>query len=266
MKKLTAIFIILIITTTTIAFACMSGEEEQVALYKVGDNDTIVTVDPAEVIPWTATYEWSIEPTTLMYTEDGRSSYIWNSEVEQYKKVGWSLQPPVTIYGANGATRSVLVEHKQDYLDTGVWFNTYEEANKPIFTYNVYQKSNLSVEQINRMLANTGLAGYGETIKKAEDEFGINAMVTIGIACHESGNGTSSAFRNKNNAFGLGPGMRFKSVDDGIMYFAELMNRKCYYGKSLEQINKVYCPNDGGHWAVRVKAHMREKWERGEIV
>lgn len=201
-------------------------ENKLMILYKVGNNDETMVVDDSEVLDYTINYEWSIEPTTLMYAPDGWTSWILNSEVSKYEEMGWSVNPIA------------------------------------IFTYDVFTKSNLSAEQIDKMLIGTGLAGYGSIIKDVETTCNVNAMVIIGIACHESHNGTSYAFRTKNNAFGLGPGMYFNSIESSIRYFGNLMNNKLYYGKSLEQINKSYCPGDGGIWTTKVKAHMVEKWNR----
>lgn len=234
--------------------------DKDVILYQVGDNESTMVVKESEVADWTCAYEWSVEPTTLMYTEDGRQSWIWHSEIGKYKEMGWSVNPPVTVYGANGATRVVLLERKQDYLDTGVWFETYEEANPAIFTYNVFQNSNLTVEQLNTILAGTGLAGYGQSFYNMEHIHGVNALFCIAVGAHESANFYKTA--NWNNYFGFRGGrgwMSFSSPDACIMYFGKLMNTRLYYGKSIEQISVIYC--DAG-WTRHVKAHMNEKWAK----
>ena len=135
MKKKKTVFltaIILLLALVTIeGCTCVYGsqKEEFVTIYKIGDNSVTKEVSISEIDQYVNdTYVWSIEPTTLMYAADGRTSYIWNSEVELYKAVCWSIYPPVTIYGKNGATRSCLVEEKQAYLDSGYWFATKEEA------------------------------------------------------------------------------------------------------------------------------------------
>ena len=243
-----------LIITSIICF----GFDNEVTLYKVGNNAETIVVKPSDVGEKTANYEWSIEPTTLMYTEDGRQSYIWNSEVSKYETVGWSVNPPVMIFGANGATRMVLLERKQDYIDTGIWFDTYAEANPVIFTYNVFQRSNLTVYQLNTILAGTGLAGYGQSFYEMEQTYGVNALFALSVGAHESANFYRPA--NTNNYFGFRGNrgwMSFSSPDACIMYFGKLMNTKLYYGKSIEQIGLVYC--DVG-WARHVRGHMAEKW------
>ena len=91
-------------------------------LYKTGNNEITCEVKESELHNYiNDSYEWAIEPTTLMYTADGRTSYICISEVDSYKKVGWSTYPPVVIYKVNGE-KYVLQEEVEDYIATGVWF------------------------------------------------------------------------------------------------------------------------------------------------
>ncbi len=225
-------------------------------LYKIGDNSVTQTVPKEDVSLYiNDSYEWSIEPTTLMYTADGRTSWIWESEVDTYKNVGWSLYPPVIIY-SRSEDRAVLPEEVDDYLATGVWFNTREEARPITVTMNAFTRTNIPPEQLEKVLSN-GLSGYGQAFYDIEQRFGVNSIFAISVAELESGHGTSSAFRNKNNAFGLGPGMAFSSVENCINYFGELMNKSTYYGKSIDRIGIIYCD---GHWAPMVKSLMRDNY------
>lgn len=132
--------------------------------------------------------------------------------------------------------------------------------NEARFTYNVFEKSYLSVEQLNNILSNTGLAGQGHLFKDMEDTYNVNALFCISVGCLESGNFTSSAFRNKNNPFGIGPGKHFSSPKAAINYFGELMNRSTYYGKSIDRIGSIYCV--GGNWANKVKTLMKTNWSK----
>ena len=65
-----------------------------------------------------------------------------------------------------------------------------------------------SAEELESAIENTGLEGLGKDFKAAEDEYGINAILLIAMAKHETGNGTSELFKNKNNLFG------FNAIDD----------------------------------------------------
>ena len=222
-------------------------------IYKVGNNNITQEINKSDIDMYiNDTYEWSIEPTTLMYTADGRISWIWNSEISTYEKAGWSTKPPVTIY-SSFEDRTVLQEEVDDYLATGIWFDV-----KPVnITMNPFQKTNLYPEELEIVLTN-GLSGYGQAFYNMERLYGINSIFAISVAELESGNGTSSAFRNKNNAFGIGPGMRFSSVESGIYYFGDLMNKSTYYGKSIDRIGSIYCV--GGNWANKVKSLMKRNY------
>ena len=222
-------------------------------LYKTGNNEITCEVKESELHNYiNDSYEWAIEPTTLMYTADGRTSYICISEVDSYKKVGWSTYPPVVIYKVNGE-KYVLQEEVEDYIATGVWFTT-----PPInITMNIFEKTNLSAEQLNRILSK-GLSGYGEAFYNMEQKYNINSIFAISVAELESGNGTSYSFRVRNNAFGIGPGKTFSSVEAGIEYFGQLMNKPLYYGKSISSVGNIYCV--GGNWANKVKSLMNNNY------
>lgn len=256
MKKIFILFMLLIICITMMGFYSLN--ESKCTIYKIGDNSITQEINKSDIDLYiNDKYEWSIEPTTLMYAADGRTSWMWNSEVEAYSKVGWSLYPPVTIYSSTGERR-VLREEVKDYLATGIWFKTKEEAVPPISTsMNPFQKTNIPANKLEKMLIK-GLSGYGQAFYDMEQKYGVNAVFAISVAELESGNGTSSAFRNKNNAFGIGPGRRFNSVEAGIEYFGQLMNKSSYYGKSIDRIGSIYCV--GGNWASKVKSLMKSNY------
>lgn len=208
-------------------------------------------------------WEWWTEPVTLMYAADGRTSYIMNSEVEAYSKVGWSVNPPITLYKQYTGEAIGALDYEVDaYLALGTYFKTYAEACPPVFTYEPFVKSNLTVEQLNRALSNTGLANQGQAFYDMEHTYNVNAMFAIGVACHESANGYKRA--NTNNFFGMRNGkgwMAFASPYDNIMYFGQLMNTSLYKNKSLNSIAQIYCVPPGA-WVSYVKQHMTEKWNK----
>ncbi|MBR5895586.1 MAG: glucosaminidase domain-containing protein [Akkermansia sp.] len=116
-----------------------------------------------------------------------------------------------------------------------------------------------------------GLAPYYETFVDAAMSNGLEPRLLMAIAMHETGRGTSSAFRNKKNAMGVsdsrGP-RRFGSVEESIYYMADQLRRN-YIGKGLqtvEAIGRKYAPvgaaNDprglNQHWVNGVNKYMRE--------
>lgn len=203
---------------------CTTACAKDMTLYKVGDNSTTLVVEEAEVLDYVSNYEWSIEPTTLMYSSDNWASWICRSEIDMYKERGWTLTPQAR------------------------------------FTYSVFTKSNLSVEQLNVILSDTGLAGYGQAFYDMEQTYGVNSLFAVAVGSHESANFYRTA--NVHNYFGFRGNrgwMSFNSPEACINYFGQLMCGKLYYGKSIEQIAVIYC---NASWAGYVKAHMYEKWQK----
>ncbi|MBQ6941657.1 MAG: glucosaminidase domain-containing protein [Akkermansia sp.] len=116
-----------------------------------------------------------------------------------------------------------------------------------------------------------GLAPYYRAFVDAARRNDLDPNLLMAIAMHETGRGTSSAFRNKKNAMGVsdrrGP-VTFRSVEQSIYYMAEQL-RKHYVGKGLttiEQIGKKYAPVGAGndpkglnkHWVTGVARYMDE--------
>lgn len=67
----------------------------------------------------------------------------------------------------------------------------------------VLNNNEFSAKEYDAGLANTNLAGLGKDFKAAEEKYGVNAILLMAMAKHETGNGTSELFRNKNNLFGF---------------------------------------------------------------
>lgn len=97
------------------------------------------------------------------------------------------------------------------------------------------------------------------------------AYLLIAISKHETGNWTSSAFKNKNNFGGLmgKSGLKsYSSFDDGLDAFVSLLKNR-YFDKGLttiEKIQPVYCPvgakndpnNLNKYWKTNVKKYYNE--------
>ena len=258
-KRMIFSIILIPVIILIMVFGCANvrcSQSNTYLLYKIGDNSTTQLIPREEIDLYVNdSYEWSIEPTVLMYTADGRTSWIQESEIEVYSRVGWSMLPPITIY-SRFEDRVVLQEEVDDYFATGIWFRTREEARPITVTMDAFTKTNIPPEHLEKILSK-GLSGYGQAFYNMEQNYGINSIFAISVAEIESGHGTSSAFRYKNNAFGLGPGMAFSSVESCINYFGGLMNKSMYYGKPIDRIGVVYCDS---HWAPMVKSLMRDNY------
>lgn len=105
-------------------------------------------------------------------------------------------------------------------------------------------------------------------------KYGMNPLFLAAISIHETGRGTSSAFRNRLNAMGIssssGP-RTMKSVDYSIEYMAKRLASPTGYYKNchtVEQFADVYAPskvrvkNDptglNRHWPSKVRYYMNE--------
>lgn len=91
------------------------------------------------------------------------------------------------------------------------------------------------------------LAAYAATFEEAARRNNLNPYALAAIAMHETGGGTSKAFREKRNAMGIsdatGP-REMASVEDSINMMADILAGPRYAraGGNLEQIGSIYAP------------------------
>lgn len=97
------------------------------------------------------------------------------------------------------------------------------------------------------------LAPYASTFEEAGAKYGIDPKFLAAISMHETGNGTSPAFRNKNNAMGIsdasGPTAQ-SSVEDSIFKMARSLARPGghYEGRNtIPDIGAKYAPKGAGN-------------------
>lgn len=131
-----------------------------------------------------------------------------------------------------GPKPSYLKEGKQYYSYDGHYFYDYDNTNGYIVMlndyrndtrknsvnpnnpyYNYYQylpqrsQSVYTANQLNEFInkntsSNSKLRNLGQSLIENQNKYGVNAMMTLGIAINESAWGTSSIAQNKNNLFG----------------------------------------------------------------
>ena len=77
-------------------------------------------------------------------------------------------------------------------------------VNGLIDTNDIRKKSNYSASYLDDKLKNTPLEGLGEDFKRAEDLYGVNAVVLVAMAKLESNFGRNKIAQEKNNLFGFG--------------------------------------------------------------
>lgn len=116
-------------------------------------------------------------------------------------------------------------------------------------------KSNVSIEEYQKMLENTALYEIAESLYNAEQKFGVNGLYLMGLACLESSYGNSNFAKNRNNIFGWnavdsnpGKASYFTSKNECVMFVAEklsynyLNENGCNFeGYTAKDIDKHYC-------------------------
>jgi len=101
------------------------------------------------------------------------------------------------------------------------------------------------------------LKPYAKDFEVAGAKYGVAPNILAAISMHETGNGTSSAFRNKNNAMGIsnasGP-VEVGSVAESIDKMARLLGKGINEGtgpyanaKSIADIGNIYAPPGAGN-------------------
>ena len=116
-------------------------------------------------------------------------------------------------------------------------------------------KSNVSIEEYQKMLENTALYEIAENLYNAEQKFGVNGLYLMGLACLESSYGNSNFAKNRNNIFGWnavdsnpGKASYFTSKSECVIFVTEKLSNNylsengCYFeGYTAKDIDKHYC-------------------------
>lgn len=137
---------------------------------------------------------------------------------------GKQVEPPA---GDKSVDQTPGAEQGQGTDGTGKFANTREALNK------LPEK----------------LSKYADAFQAAGEKYGVDPRFLAAISMHETGNGTSSAFRNKNNAMGIsgkGGPKHISSVEESINIMARTLAKKdgYYKGKNtIGEIGKVYAPS-----------------------
>ena len=144
------------------------------------------------------------------------------------------------------------------YINTSSSICSYikDVVYNPQFAYNPFTKVELNLEDVNKILAGTHLANYGQYFINMQETYGVNVVYAMAVAYLESGAGKITC--GSYNYFGM-IGKNYSSPEEGINAFGKLMNNKMYYGKSIEQIAPIYCNSS---WAGKIKSMMDSLWKK----
>ena len=115
--------------------------------------------------------------------------------------------------------------------------------------------SNVTSEEIDKMLEGTKLHGLGSAFVEAEQKYGVNALYMMGLACLESGFGNSAFAQKRNNLYGWNAvdsnpnnASTFSSKKEATLYVASKLQSNylteggAYYeGYSARAVDVHYC-------------------------
>ncbi|MDB0440957.1 cell wall hydrolase [Clostridioides difficile] len=119
--------------------------------------------------------------------------------------------------------------------------NKNEKQNGPAQS-TTSKEDNDMINKLNKVFKNK-LSNTGSIFVKYSNAYKVNAALMAAISIHETGNGSSSLCKNKNNFFGM-KGMSFGSVDEGIKRGISNLSRNYIHTgrKTLESIRDKYAP------------------------
>lgn len=116
---------------------------------------------------------------------------------------------------------------------TNTYYNYYQYL--PFRSKSIYTAAELNNFIDNNAPANSKLRGIGQYLINAQEKYGVNAAIILGVAINESAWGTSNYALNRNNLFGLNAvdsnpdnAYQFSSVEQCINEFANYYISKGY--------------------------------------
>ena len=136
------------------------------------------------------------------------------------------------------------------------------------------EKTQLTKEDIDKVLDNTKLEGLSQAYVDAEDNYGINALFLLSLSIHESGWGKSTLAQTKNNLFrfqaydhNVNKAKYFNIKEECIDYVAKYIKDnyltstgRYYNGVTIYAINKLYASDK--NWSTKVYDTMNILLER----
>lgn len=121
---------------------------------------------------------------------------------------------------------------------------------------------------VTKLKKDNGLIGLGEYFLKAQDDYNVNALILLAIACLESSYGLSDLAVRKNNLFGVDArdslkgtsqyGRYFDSKEECINYAAHRIGKQY-----LEKDNSAdwrYCNGKKDIWSIGMKWCSKKDW------
>lgn len=111
-------------------------------------------------------------------------------------------------------------------------FNFKEMNTNLTIDTDVRIPSNLTEEQYNKMLEGTNLYGLGKALVQAENDYQVNGLYLLGLACLESAYGSSGYAIKRNNLVGWNA---IDSNPDNATYFESQADCILFVASKLQQ-------------------------------
>ena len=251
-----------------------ASEVELVDYSAVADNVSYYTVSGGKLIHYIS-YNLNSSPTSSInngpapsYLSEGTKYYSYDGH---YFYTDYETMTADYQRGANGSSA----------VNPGNPFSNYfqfRDMNSST-NYTGSELDNILKSKISS--SSSKLLGTGKLFVKYQNEYSVNALLSLGIAVNESAWGTSSICMNKNNLFGLNavdtsPGQSanyFASVEDCIREFmyewmadgylssSDWRNHGEYLGNKAAGINVSYASDP--YWGEKAAAIAWELDEAG---
>lgn len=145
--------------------------------------------------------------------------------------------------GINYYADPLLTEDVGTFYPYFQYLSYHTESEYTAAQLNSYMKENFKSDSV--------LLNQGKALIQAQKDFGINALMELAYASHETGGGITSIAKNKNNVFGIqaydsSPGesaSTFASVEECILYHAERYLKRGYLDALTD--SRYYGSNPG---------------------
>ena len=122
------------------------------------------------------------------------------------------------------------------------YYNYYQYL--PMRSTSSYSSSTMDTLIAGKTTSTSKMRGIGSSLTSSQNTYGVNALLTAGIAANESAWGNSNYAMQKNNLFGLNAGD--SNPDDSYAYSSVSV---CIKAFTETYMSKTYLnPNDGIYW------------------
>lgn len=185
---------------------------------------------------------------TLVFIAGGvfmNSGYVSNRQEEVYAEMK-------NKYGITVQTEPDVIEEN---VENNIISNVSEKNLELTVDSDLRVASNVTAEEIDVMLSGTLLQGLGSAFVRVEQEYGVNALYMMGLACIESAWGQSEFAVKRNNLYGWNAvdsnprkATSFNSKEECTLYVASKLKANylteggAYHeGFSARSIDVHYC-------------------------